>query len=183
MSEPDPYHTGVRFWDGFTDEYDRYVTEHTSNLYRLLIPLLRLDQSTSIIETGCGPGNGIEILRKSLPNSIKIFANDYSEKMIEKCNSKGFENTEFIVGDNECLPYEDCISDRYISNLSLNLVNNPMNMLKEAHRLLKSGGIAAFSVLGKCEDSCMFVIMMKGLRNSGIYSETRSPFHLNNQAY
>ena len=171
----------IAFWNKFTDEYSKNFTEHASNLYRLLIPLLRLKESTCIIEAGCGPGNGIEILREIIPVSVKILANDFSNKMIEKCNSKGFENVEFIVGNNECLPYSDCISDRYIANLSLNLVENPVNMLKEAYRLLKPGGIAAFSVWGKSEDSNMFVVLTKAFNNLEIFAKGRSAFHLNNQ--
>ena len=143
MAQIDPR---VAFWNNFSDEYIRTGIEHSTILYRLLIPLLRLNQASCIIEAGCGSGNGIEILREHIPVSIKIFANDFSEKMIEKCNSKRFENVEFIVGNNECLPYEDCICDRFIANLSLHLVENPVNMLNQAYRLLKSGGIAAFSV-------------------------------------
>ena len=178
MSEIGPK---ISFWNDVSDEYSRIFMKYTSSLYRLLIPLLRLNESNCIIEAGCGPGNGVEILREMIPVSIKIFASDLSEKMIEKCISKEFENVEVILADNECLPYEDCICDRYIANLSLHLVYNPVSMLKEAYRLLKPGGIAVFSVLGKSEDNHMFIILNKGLNNSGIYSETRSPFHLNNQ--
>lgn len=168
------------FWDGFADEYERTAMTNTSLLYRLLVPLLKLNTATCVVEAGCGPGNGLNILRENLQVTVKILANDLSDNMVSKTQSRLLENVDVILGNNEELPYSDEICDRYIANLSLHLVNDPAKMLKESIRLLKPNGIAAFTVWGKAEENNMFTIMGRGSANAGIVPQGRSPFHLNN---
>lgn len=54
-----------------------------------------------------------------------------------------------FVANNECLPYASEQFDSYTANLSLMLVPNHMNQLKECHRVLKNGGMAGFTVWGR----------------------------------
>jgi len=63
---------------------------------------------------------------------------------------------KFLVQDSENLLFEDAQFDVYLSNLCLQLVNNPENALKEAHRVLKKGGVLSVSVWGKRENSYHF---------------------------
>lgn len=51
--------------------------------------------------------------------------------------------------NNESLPFADEQFDCYISNLSLHIVTNPINQLKEALRVTKPGTRFGFSVWGR----------------------------------
>jgi ubiquinone/menaquinone biosynthesis C-methylase UbiE len=53
----------------------------------------------------------------------------------------------------ERLPWDDGIFDCYVSNYVLHEVENPMSQILEAYRVLKTGGVAAFSVWGTRENS------------------------------
>ena len=184
MDEDIPIEASRKFWDGFADRYEESATKLTTPLYRLLIPLLKLNESIdTIIEAGSGPGNGLQILRETVPASIKILSNDISANMISKARSRCLENVEIIMASNDSLPYNDGICDRYISNLTLHLVEDAPSMLREAFRLLKPGGIAIFSVWGKEDEHNIFKIQGRALKNAGIpKTPGRSDFYLNNSS-
>ena len=61
------------------------------------------------------------------------------------------EFRKFVYGcraNNELLPFDDGVFDAYVANLSLQLVNNPKNMLSETFRVLESGSSACFTIWG-----------------------------------
>lgn len=69
--------------------------------------------------------------------------------------------------------------DCYISNLTLNIVINPMRMLKEALRLIKPGKRAIFSVWGVEKDSTFFSLNIRIELKHKIKSDTSNYFRMN----
>ena len=61
--------------------------------------------------------------------------------------------------NNELLPFSDGVFDIYIANLSLMLVNNHLNQIQEAYRVLKKGGMAAFTIWGKHDECIQYTIV------------------------
>jgi ubiquinone/menaquinone biosynthesis C-methylase UbiE len=169
-----------KYWDAFSDNYDLLFAENTSLIFRHLLPILKLSAATCIVEAGCGPGRGLQILRETVPVNVKILANDISSEMVSKAISKNIANAEIIESGNETLPYPDEVCDRYIASLSLMLVTDPVLMLNEAFRLLKPGGLAAFSVWGHDLETNVFSILNHSMKIGAIVSARRSNFHLNN---
>jgi len=167
-----------KIWDNYSDEYEKQIFYSAIPVYRTMIPLLKLESSTTIVEAACGTGHGLPILREIVPPSIKILANDFSEVMVSKSISRNCENVDIAVASNSALPYPDGCCDRYIANFSLHLVSDPKGMLAEAYRVLQPGGIAAFSVWGKQTDTNLFVITAKAQEKAGIEIKGLSFFHL-----
>lgn len=168
------------FWNAYADEYERNIRGSTDLIYELLVPFLNVSQANCIIETGCGTGSGLEILKKYTTKACTILANDISENMVEKVNQKLLEGVSVVLANNEQLPYDDHIADAYVANLSIHIVSDPLSMAKEAVRVLKNHSVGVFTVWGKAEDSNMFVIVGKALRKAGIEpGNERSPFYLN----
>ena len=69
---------------------------------------------------------------------------------------------KLVIGcqaNNECLPFKDETFGAYISNLSLMLVVNPQNQIKEAFRVLKPGKIACFTIW--CDTTDWFTCVEK----------------------
>ena len=52
------------------------------------------------------------------------------------------------VANNEFLPFKDNYFQSYIANLSLMLVGNYKNMLREAYRVIALNGAACFTIWG-----------------------------------
>ena len=66
------------------------------------------------------------------------------------------------TANNELLPFADGIFDIYIANLSLMLVNNHLNQIKEAFRILQKGSIAAFTIWGN-EGECLLYTLVEAI--------------------
>ena len=148
-----------------------------------MLPHLKISPDHTICECGCGTGSGVEILLHYYPNLNKILANDISESMIIKAKEKNLKNTELHLASCENLPYEYESCDRYISNLTLHFVENPEIMIKEAFRVLKSPGIAVFSVPGKADHLNLLKVIGRSLKNAGLQpDQQRNPFHLSEKA-
>lgn len=172
------------YWNNFATVYERYFLKTTIQINNLLIPLIDLKPTHTIAECGCGTGSGVALLLHYYPNLSRILANDISDTMIQIAQSKNFQNSEFFVANNETLPYDSNICDRYISNLSLFLVENPENMLKEAWRVLKPGGKAVLSVFGLPSEHNFYTSYSKSAQNAGIEIPVqKSYFHLSDKSY
>lgn len=171
------------YWNKFSENYENHLTKTTILVNNLLISLLNLSPDHIVAECGCGSGSGIELLLNHCPTLSKILAIDISEDMLQIAQRKNFPNTSFVIASNESLPYESNYCNRYISNLSLQIVETPANMLQEAHRILKPGGLAVFSVWGKMEECNFYCNFKKCLEATGYeIPHDRNMFHLNNQA-
>ncbi|CAG9323190.1 unnamed protein product [Blepharisma stoltei] len=168
------------FWNQLLPWYLENVEVPTA-IYSTMIPMLKLKSARKVAETGCGSGNGIEVLRLYLPQDAEIFANDLAEEMVNVVQSRNFLNTHCIACSNDELPYEDNSFDRYVSNVSLQIVPDPEKMLSEAYRILAPGGIAAFSVWGRQENSSFHTVLSDAIEEAMGPSQDhkRSNFHLN----
>ena len=167
------------FWNDYTHSYIIKIQESTTSVYNLLIPFGNLSKATRIVEVGCGSGNGLETLINKVPKTAELLGSDIAESMISQAKLKNIPNCKLIVADNENLPYPNSYCDRYIANLSLQIVENPEKMLVESYRILQPGGIALFSVWGKPQPTNLFAITSKKCTEAGYPPQTRSLFHLN----
>eukprot|EP00347_Sterkiella_histriomuscorum_P001934 403370107 len=111
-------------------------------------------------------------------NKFKIVADevvpfgDHSFDIEEQLRENGVtENERFVFGcqaNNESLPFKDQSFDCYISNLSLMLVDNHMNQLREAFRVTQSGSYLAFTVWGRKEHCNNFSILGEVYENNDL---------------
>ena len=164
-------------WNKLAGSYAQRVSQITTKFYRAMLPFMQLAQARVVVEAGCGPGNGVDILREQLPVDAKVLANDIAAGFVEIVRGKGLPNVEVVEAVNEALPYADCIADRYIANMCLHLVEFPDRMVAEAFRVLKPGSIAAFSIMGDRAQSSLTNIALQ-LREKYATQHFRSPFHL-----
>lgn len=99
-----------------------------------------------ILDVGCGTGHLAVELRREFPAS-KILACDISTLML--CESSLKTGKEGLVaGDSEALPFAASAFDVVAANLALQWSCDVALSFAEAARVLKSGGILAFSTLG-----------------------------------
>ncbi len=69
--------------------------------------------------------------------------------------------------------------DVYLSNLCLQLVHTPENMIAEAYRVLRKGGNAGFSIWGRKEDTKHFHAAEEILKKNGVvFPQTRSNYKI-----
>ena len=94
------------------------------------------------------------------------------------------ESDRMVLGclaNNECLPFKDATFDCYLANLSLMLVDNHKNMLKEALRVTQSGAALAFTVWGRKQNITNFSILEDVFAKHGLAPKipsSKTPYDL-----
>ena len=80
--------------------------------------------------------------------------------------------------NNEKLPFASDEFNSYTANMSLMLVDNYMNQLKEAYRILRPRGIAGFTVFGRRENCALFTLMSKAATQARLAQSSDDFFYL-----
>jgi len=146
--KPDTKENILNHWNSFADWYNHYFTQASSKFYRAFLPFLDFPPESTVLETACGAGNGLELLIEKAPHS-SITGTDHSQAMLDYARSRIGDRVQLQIADNESLPFGDASFTHYISNLSLHIVPDPCKMLAEAFRVLKPGGQLVVSVIGE----------------------------------
>ena len=100
---------------------------------------------------------------KRIDEGVELIKVDEEIKSME-----GSQKIVVFTANNESLPLDDNKFDRYVSNLSLHCVDNHINQLKEAYRVMTVGGKAGFSVWGRKENSSFNTVLPAVLKSLGI---------------
>ncbi|MGR1083794.1 class I SAM-dependent methyltransferase [Olegusella massiliensis] len=129
----------------FTKAAKVYETDH-AGIYEMckddyppMLAELEIDPFDNVLDVGCGTGPVIELLAKKYPEKHFVGL-DITPAMIEVAQSKGLSNAEFLVGDAENLPFGDESFDAVLCSNSFHHYPNPGAFLREAYRVLRSGG-------------------------------------------
>lgn len=99
------------------------------------------------LDLGCGTGYFSRVLASRFPGGNGV-ALDIAEGMLRHARPKGGASG-FIAGDAECLPVRDASFELIFSSLALQWCDDFSAVLSEATRVLRPGGVLAFSSLCK----------------------------------
>lgn len=103
-------------------------------------------KTARVLDIGTGPAQLLFALRKVIPDA-RLVGVDISSAMIEvaqqNINALGWNSQiEVRLAAANALPFEDGTFDCVVSTGSLHHWKDPVNDLSEAHRVLKTGGVA-----------------------------------------
>lgn len=97
------------------------------------------------LDLGCGTGYFSRALQARFPQGEGL-ALDIAEGMLRYARPLGGAG-QFVAGDAECLPLRDGCLDLIFSSLALQWCEDFAGVLGEARRVLRPGGVLAFSSL------------------------------------
>lgn len=127
--------------------YDRYAALQRRTGDALLERLdLAQDAVNVWVDVGCGTGFFLPKLAKRFPDAVPL-AVDLTEAMLCRARER-WPRGRFVCGDAEALPLADGCADLLYSNLVLQWCVTLERPLREFARVLRSGGVAAFSAFG-----------------------------------
>lgn len=110
---------------------------------RRLLAAYGLRDGDSVLELGCGPGFVTERLLEELPNA-SVTALDLDPQMIQQAQARlaGSHGSRctLLVSDARSVPLPDQSFDVVYIRMLLQLVPEPLGVVREALRLLKPGG-------------------------------------------
>jgi arsenite methyltransferase len=108
-----------------------------------------LHAGETVLDLGSGGGADVLISARRVGPTGKAIGIDMTDEMLDLARANttraGVENAEFIKGYLEDLPLPDASVDVVISNCVINLAADKTTVLREAARVLRSGGRLAIS--------------------------------------
>ena len=104
---------------------------------------MRLAPEDNVLDLGCGAGWLARLIAEQLPEG-RVVGIDVSDEMIRRArrNNSGLENTMFVVGEAEEIPWDANFFTRVISIEAAYYWPNPQAALREIYRVLREGGSA-----------------------------------------
>jgi len=132
----------IKEFDGAAERYESDkagIYNMCKNDYPPILEEIEKVQFETLLDAGCGTAPMISLLKEKYPDK-KYTGVDLSEKMIEKAKEKNLENTEFVVGDCENLPFAENSFDIVINSQSFHHYPNPQDFFNSVYKVLKPGG-------------------------------------------
>ncbi len=109
----------------------------------------RLPTGARVVDFGSGGGFDCFVAAELVGVTGSVIGVDMTRAMLDRArrvgNELGLRNVEFREGILEALPVADGWADVVISNGVLNLVADKAQVLAEAHRVLRPGGVLQFA--------------------------------------
>ena len=139
----------AKFAGSIPAAYDRYLGHVFFQAYAEdMAGRLKLGGNAAVLELACGTGILTRILRDRLPAATRLVATDLNQPMIETAAQKfrKDEAVEWRQADAASLPFDNESFDAVVCQFGMMFVPDKAMAAREAHRVLKPGGVFLFSV-------------------------------------
>jgi SAM-dependent methyltransferase len=150
-------------WQQAADGYHRYLGSLTMQTIGPLLDAVAGASGESLLDIASGPGYvAAEASRRGwLPVGI-----DFSEAMVALAR-KLHPGIKFQVGDAEALDVHDATFDRAVMNFGILHLAQPDVAVCQAYRVLRAGGIFAFTAWAKPDQAVGFGVALRALEDFG----------------
>ncbi len=129
-------------WERVADRYELGWSRLTRAFIPHLLEAAKLRPGMRLLDVACGPGYVAEAARAQ---GVDVTGVDFSARMIRLARRRN-PQIELREGDAQGLAFEDQSFDAVVMNFGLLHLSRPEAAFAEAHRVLRSGGVYAFTV-------------------------------------
>ena len=150
-------------WSERAAVYDTHTGSFTSSAIDPLLDAARVTPGLTILDVCCGTGQATGL---AASRGARVTGVDISREMIALARAK-LPACQFRVGDAEALPFDDQTFERVICNFGLFHLPEPDRAIAEAARVLRPGGIFAFTTWRGPDVSPLFKIVPEAVHAHG----------------
>ena len=135
----------LKAFSGQAAKFDAYQNNTFKNAFcEKAIAAMELRGNESVLEVAAGTCAFGRMIAQHVKSVTEL---DLTKAMLDagkKSNEeKGIMNASYVLGNAECIPFEDAHFDAVITRLSFHHFSNPEKVMSEIARVLKPGGVAA----------------------------------------
>lgn len=150
-------------WNERAATYDMYTARFTCYGIEPLLDAARIALGHRVLDVCCGTGL---VAQAACARGARVTGIDISADMIATAKAKGLA-CEFQVGDAEVLPFTDQAFDVVVCNFGLFHLSEPDRAIAEAARVLRPGGIYAFTTWRGPDVSALFRLVPEAIQAHG----------------
>lgn len=136
-------------WDKIAEKFDIWLPQ-LAPVGDALLEVLDAQAGEHIIDLGSGTGEPALTLARNMSDQIRITGVDAADGMVKVAQKKvtveNLRGIEFQTMPAEKLEFADNTFDRALCRFGVMLFEDPLQGLKEMHRVLKPGGRIAIAV-------------------------------------
>jgi ubiquinone/menaquinone biosynthesis C-methylase UbiE len=148
-------------WELVAEKYHEYFEQLT----RQTIPAMmeHIEAGAEVVDVACGPGY---VAAAAMQKGCTVTGVDFSTVMVERAKDL-YPDIRFLEGDAENLSFADASFDNYLMNFGLLHLEHPEKALAESFRVLRKGGVAAYTVWAPPDRSTGFRCMLESINKFG----------------
>jgi ubiquinone/menaquinone biosynthesis C-methylase UbiE len=142
-----------KFFDRHAKNWDRKNHLGDPMKLRELVSTFKIKKGAKVLDIGCGTGVLLSHLSKNVGEDGKLFALDFSLKMLKMAKQKNIaKNITYINADARDLPLADSSFDYITCFATFPHLDKKQKSLKEMRRVLKTKGKVFISHFGSREE-------------------------------
>ena len=150
-------------WQEAVETYAGFWADLTRQTVPPLLDALRVTPETRLLDVSCGTGH---VAAAAASEGASVFGVDFSSEMLSRARSL-HPTLDFRLGDAEELDFPDGTFDAVAINFGMLHFQRPERALAQAHRVLRPGGRAAYTVWAPPEQSRAFEVVYGSIRDYG----------------
>src|SRR3990172_2651645 len=150
-------------WKEVAGGYHDHFASLTSQALGSLLDAAGVLEGASLLDVCTGPGYGAAAAAE---RGARATGMDFSPPMIAQA-SRHYPRARFLVGDAEEMPFRKGSFDAVVTNFGVLHLARPAQFLREARRVLRPGGLVAFTVCAAPEDAVGFGMVLHALQTHG----------------
>src|SRR5215470_830381 len=150
-------------WESVPRRYDQAWGGLTAQTIPALLDAVSAGTGVNLLDIASGPGY---VAAAAAKLGAAVVGVDFSAAMVAEARRK-FSGVEFREGDAENLPFADGSFNAAVMNFGMLHLARPEQALREACRILRTGGRFGFTVWAKADETVGFGIVLGASRQYG----------------
>ena len=150
-------------WQRAARPYDTGFGSVTSQAIPHLLDAVEAKAGLRLLDVACGPGY---VSAAAAQRGADVIGLDFSSEMIAFARER-YPNVKFEEGDAEHLTFPDRNFDAVVMNFGMLHLGAPEAAIAEAFRVLKTGGLYAFTVWDVPQRAVAFDIVLRAIQTHG----------------